>query len=110
MFLVVEAEPILPNYIDICDDMWVAEVHPCDTQCVAGCSGPFPSNCRACANYVEPGGVCVAQCKPGTYAREEGDLAMCLPCEIEACLACAAGPAYVVKTLKHLMHYSSSFV
>jgi hypothetical protein len=76
--------------------MWAAEVHPCNEECLAGCTGPKATDCHACVNYKDPDGVCVFECRPGTYAEEVDGNFYCRPCNITSCLACTSHSTYAL--------------
>uniref|UniRef100_A0A224XI01 receptor protein-tyrosine kinase n=1 Tax=Panstrongylus lignarius TaxID=156445 RepID=A0A224XI01_9HEMI len=49
---------------------WVTPAgEPCDEECVGGCTGLGPYNCKACRRFDHDGG-CLKFCPPNTYAFE----------------------------------------
>ncbi|KAK7021140.1 serine-type endopeptidase activity protein, partial [Halocaridina rubra] len=80
----------------------VIESDVCHSQCLGGCSGPGPNNCKACHHYSLEG-ECVGSCPEGTYGSDSreclGCYESCSLCSGPAqnqCLACRPGLLYVV--------------
>eukprot|EP00047_Mylnosiga_fluctuans_P004265 m.233535 g.233535 ORF g.233535 m.233535 type:complete len:1481 (-) comp12531_c0_seq1:233-4675(-) len=80
----------------------------CDDQCDGGCSGPGPSKCVSCANYITGNMTCVAVCPNTTYHIAESF--RCLPCDPQCKSGClGSGPTQCLDCYNTRIVFGSAF-